>query len=98
MKIAITGSSGMVGSVLRARLEAGGHEVVRLRHGDASSPDAEWSPTDQWIRDGVLDGVDAVAHLAAPRSAIAAGARPTRMSCAPAGSMAPGCSSRRFAG
>ena len=64
MKVAITGSSGMVGSVLRARLEAGGHEVVRLRHGDASSPDAEWSPTDQWIRDGVLDGVDAVAHLA----------------------------------
>lgn len=64
MKIAITGSSGMVGSALRVRLEAGGHEIVRLRHGDASNPEAHWSPSDQWIRDGVLDGVDTVVHLA----------------------------------
>lgn len=64
MRIAITGSSGMVGSALVPRFEAAGHEVVRLRHGDASNPDAEWSPADQWIRNGILDGVDVVLHLA----------------------------------
>ena len=64
MRIAITGSSGMVGSALGPRLEAAGHEVVRMRHGDASNPDAAWSPANQWVREGVLEGVDVVLHLA----------------------------------
>jgi uncharacterized protein (TIGR01777 family) len=54
----------MVGSALVPRFEAAGHEVVRLRHGDPSNPQAQWSPADNWIRDGVLDGVDVVLHLA----------------------------------
>jgi uncharacterized protein (TIGR01777 family) len=54
----------MVGSALRTRFEASGHELVRLRNGDASNPDASWSPADQWVREGILDGVDVVLHLA----------------------------------
>lgn len=54
----------MVGLALSRRLESAGHEVVRIRHGDATNPNAEWSPADQWIREGVLNGVDVVAHLA----------------------------------
>jgi uncharacterized protein len=64
MRIAMTGSSGMVGASLTARLEAAGHEVVRLRHGTPSDPNALWSPADQWIRDGALDGAEVVVHLA----------------------------------
>ena len=64
MRIAITGSSGMVGSALRSKLETGGHEIVRIRHGHSSNPNAEWSPADRWLRDGVLEGVDVVVHLA----------------------------------
>ena len=63
MKIAITGSSGMIGSALCPRLEAAGHEVVRNRHGVPSDDDAQWNPEMGWLRDGVLDGVDAVLHL-----------------------------------
>ena len=64
MRIAITGSSGMVGSALRPRLEGAGHDIIRLRHGDASNPNAEWSPADFWVREGILEGVDVVLHLA----------------------------------
>ena len=64
MRIAITGSSGMVGSALRPRLEAAGHEIVRIRNGERSNPNAEWSPADNWLREGVLDRVDVVLHLA----------------------------------
>ncbi|MDA1185094.1 MAG: TIGR01777 family oxidoreductase [Acidobacteria bacterium] len=64
MRIAITGSSGMVGSALRSKLETGGHEIVRIRHGHSSNPNAEWSPADRWLREGVLEGVDVVVHLA----------------------------------
>ena len=54
----------MVGSALRSKLETGGHEIVRIRHGHSSNPNAEWSPADRWLRDGVLEGVDVVVHLA----------------------------------
>jgi uncharacterized protein len=63
MKIAITGSSGMIGTALCPRLEAAGHEVVRIRNGDPSDAGAQWNPEMGWLRDGVLDGVDAVLHL-----------------------------------
>jgi len=63
-KIAITGSSGLVGSALRQRLESEGHEVVRIIHGDRSNPAAMWDPTGGWIREGAFDGCDAVVHLA----------------------------------
>jgi len=64
MKIAMTGSSGLIGSELARRFEAAGHEVVRIRHGSESDPNAQWNPEAGWLREGVLDGVEAVVHLA----------------------------------
>lgn len=63
MVVAVTGSSGLVGAALCAFLSTGGHRVVRLVRGPASGPDQrQWSP-DAPAAD-LLDGVDAVVHLA----------------------------------
>ena len=63
MRIALTGSSGLIGTALRKRLEAVGHEVVPLVRGTADQPAATWHPPSGWVRPGVLDGVDAVINL-----------------------------------
>ncbi|MFN0148641.1 MAG: TIGR01777 family oxidoreductase [Dehalococcoidia bacterium] len=63
-RIAISGSSGLVGSALRARLAAQGHEVVRVLRGNDSDPAALWNPGQGWFRPGALEGCDAVVHLA----------------------------------
>lgn len=64
MYIAITGSSGLIGSELRRRLEAAGHTVLPVLRGDPGSPSATWCPAAGWFRPGALEGVDAVVHLA----------------------------------
>ena len=47
MKVLITGSSGMVGTALRAFLGRGGHQVRRLLRGASASDDAtSWNPAD----------------------------------------------------
>lgn len=53
MKVAITGSHGLIGSALSARLAGSGDTVVPVRR----SPDGRIDPA-------ALDGVDAVVHLA----------------------------------
>jgi uncharacterized protein (TIGR01777 family) len=61
--VAVTGASGLVGSALTALLTSGGHRVVRLvRHVAAGPDERQWNP-DSPARD-LLDGVDAVVHLA----------------------------------
>lgn len=61
--IAITGSSGLVGSALTAFLRTGGHRVVRLVRRVARGDDErQWNPDDPDPR--LLDGIDAVIHLA----------------------------------
>lgn len=61
--VAVTGSSGLIGSALCAQLTTGGHEVVRLvRRAPGTSDERVWDPTDP--ADDLLDGVDAVVHLA----------------------------------
>ena len=61
--VAITGSSGLVGTALSAFLSTGGHRVIRLVRGDPAGPDdRRWNPG-QPAAD-LLDGVDAVVHLA----------------------------------
>ncbi len=63
LTVAITGSSGLVGSQLSAFLSTGGHRVIRLVRHSATKPDErQWNPDspDQ----GMLTGVDAVIHLA----------------------------------
>jgi uncharacterized protein (TIGR01777 family) len=63
LRVAITGSSGLVGSALAAFLSTGGHQVIRLVRRAPSGPaEREWRP-DAPDPD-VLAGVDAVVHLA----------------------------------
>ncbi len=61
--VAVTGSSGLVGSALTAFLTTGGHRVIRLvRHAATNSAERRWIPDDP--DPGLLAGVDAVVHLA----------------------------------
>ena len=64
MRIAITGSSGMIGTALRARLAADGHEVVRLVRGDAGPGSVTWDPTGGRLDPADLEGLDGVVNLA----------------------------------
>jgi len=69
LTIAVTGSRGLVGSELIPFLTTGGHRIVRLVTGkggpsyDDGTKWVPWEPTAK-IDDGMLDGVDAVIHLA----------------------------------
>lgn len=58
MRVLITGSHGLIGSALTEALEADGDEVRRLSRG------VQWDPEQGVIDEAVLDGVDAVVHLA----------------------------------
>lgn len=61
--VAVTGASGLIGSALCALLSTGGHRVVRLQRGSAASPG--WRAWDPAAPAGdLLDGVDALVHLA----------------------------------
>lgn len=61
--VAITGSSGLVGTALAAFLSTGGHRVVRLVRRDPAGPDERrWEPSGPAA--DLLSGVDAVVHLA----------------------------------
>ncbi len=61
--VAVTGSSGLVGSALTALLSTGGHRVIRLvRRVAANSAERQWNPDDPDPQ--LLAGVDAVIHLA----------------------------------
>lgn len=63
MTVAVSGSSGLVGSALTAFLSTGGHRVIRLVRRAAADPgERQWNPGDP-DRD-LLTGVDAVIHLA----------------------------------
>lgn len=61
--IAMTGSSGLVGTALAAFLSTGGHRVIRLVRGRPGSADERrWDPNEPAT--DLLEGVDAVVHLA----------------------------------
>lgn len=61
--VAVTGASGLVGSALTAFLSTGGHRVIRLVRRAATGPDErQWDPARP--DPGLLNGVDAVVHLA----------------------------------
>jgi hypothetical protein len=75
MKVAVTGSSGLIGSALAASLRADGHEVIRLvrRPPHAVSTDGtdvgrageiRWDPRAADAGNPALDGIDACVHLA----------------------------------
>ena len=63
MKVAITGSTGLVGGALARRLEERGDEVVRIVRGTAGAEGVDWAPAEGWVREGAFEGCDAVTHL-----------------------------------
>jgi uncharacterized protein (TIGR01777 family) len=75
MRIAITGSSGLIGSALTASLRADGHQVVRLVRrpphavstdgtGTGDAGELRWDPRAADAGDPALGGIDACVHLA----------------------------------
>ena len=65
MKILISGSHGLVGTALIKALEPEGHEIYRLvRHYPGSHSEIEWSPDRYSIALSLIEGFDAVVHLA----------------------------------
>ena len=65
MHIAVTGSRGFVGSALVPLLATGGHRVTRLVRGASVGRDeASWDPAGGLADPSLLEGLDAVVHLA----------------------------------
>ena len=64
MKIAITGSSGLIGSALIEAINDRGDDVVRVVRGSPGPQDVLWDIEAGTIDADKLDGVDAVVHLA----------------------------------
>ena len=74
MKVAVTGSSGLVGTALVASLRADGHEVIRLvRRTPRAADEVRWDPraADAGLLAGssALDGLGGCVHLAGARVA-----------------------------
>ncbi|MFD3543295.1 TIGR01777 family oxidoreductase [Streptomyces sp. NPDC058662] len=65
MRIAVTGSSGLIGSALVRSLRGDGHEVVRfVRRAPAGADEARWDPDRGYVDPDGLAGCAAVVHLA----------------------------------
>lgn len=65
MRVAVTGSHGLIGSALIRSLERDGHAVVRLVRGEPSGPgEVRWDPQGGTVDLDGLHGVDAAVNLA----------------------------------
>lgn len=66
LKVAVTGSGGLIGTRLCSLLESSGHTVLRLvRSGSMKGPGTVfWNPESGAIEQEELEGADAVVHLA----------------------------------
>jgi uncharacterized protein (TIGR01777 family) len=65
MRIAITGSHGLIGGALMSALRASGHDVVQLVRGTPRGPgQVEWDPAAGSVDLPGLAGVEAAVHLA----------------------------------
>jgi uncharacterized protein (TIGR01777 family) len=66
MRVAITGSSGLIGSALTDALQRDGNEVVRLvRRSPRGAAEIAWNPMDPagGLDPAALDGLDGLVHL-----------------------------------
>ena len=64
-RVAVTGSSGLIGSALVARLKSDGYQVQKIvRRATRNKEEVRWDPIKGEIDLDALDGVDAVFHLA----------------------------------
>ena len=74
MKIAITGSTGLIGTALSSALSASGHDLVRLVRREPSGPgEARWDIEAGTIDTDTLQDVDAIVHLAGENIGLAEG-------------------------
>ncbi len=65
MRIAVSGSTGLIGSALLPRLRADGHDVVRLvRSAPKGTDEVRWDPAAGTIDANALAGIDGAVHLA----------------------------------
>src|ERR687895_64994 len=66
VNVAVTGSSGTIGSALVTDLEERGHEVARLVRSDADPSDGRflWDPGTGTLDTRAVEGTEAVVHLA----------------------------------
>ncbi|MEI6295662.1 MAG: TIGR01777 family oxidoreductase [Actinomycetes bacterium] len=65
MRVAVTGSTGLIGTALVGQLKAEGHSVQRLvRRKPTTADEVQWDPSAGTIDLAALEGVDAVIHLA----------------------------------
>jgi uncharacterized protein len=66
MRVAVTGSTGLIGEALVADLERDGHRVQRVTRSAAKAgpDDVVWDPVSGAVPTEQLEGVDAVVHLA----------------------------------
>ena len=65
MKIAIAGSSGLIGTALVESLRADGHEVIRLvRRKSVATSEVTWDPANKQIDFASLSGVEVLINLA----------------------------------
>lgn len=65
MRVLISGASGLVGTELRAQLEAAGHQAISLvRRPAFDETEIEWHPEHGFISEGALENIDAVVNLA----------------------------------
>lgn len=63
-RVAVTGSSGLIGSALIAKLKSDGYQVQKIvRRPTRSSEEVKWDPIKGEIDLNALDGVDAIFHL-----------------------------------
>jgi uncharacterized protein len=66
MLVAVTGASGLIGTAVVRRLQAEGHQVLRLTRSRPSGPDqVQWDPMAGRLDPDALAKADAVVHLAA---------------------------------
>ena len=64
-RIAISGSSGLIGTALVGHLKSEGHTVQRLvRRAPVASDEVQWDPKTGFVDLAPLAGVDAIIHLA----------------------------------
>lgn len=66
MRVAITGSSGLIGTALAAALKAAGHEAIGVVRRAPSSTDISWDPAAGILDGDRFTGVDALVNLAGP--------------------------------
>ncbi len=64
MRVAVSGSTGLIGTALRAQLTAGGHDVVPIVRTAPAASEIGWDPKAGRLDAADLAGIDAVVNLA----------------------------------